>query len=221
MFTSPVFNDTLNSFTLRFYNQKIEKLYQSSVYDECWKYFSPFYAMLLSLLGLIVLLIYQTVNSYDIHEPEDGLYYMCAAIACATFTVLEAIVASFKRLKPLRSILLLIGIFSSIILSSIHPHKTPVFRPATIGALMIAMAGLFFYSFNWIIGSIEFFVGILSVTVVYMNQIDVIAPQTPLYMPFVSIGFTLWIIPYLLYCWEKRARYNSFLQWCSNKVTLY
>ena len=221
MFTSPIFNDTLNSFTLRFHSQKIEELYQSSVYDECWKYFSPFCAMLLSLIGFIAILAYLTVDSYGVYDPEDALYYMCATIACSAFTVLEAIVVSFKKLKSLRSIFLSIGICSSVILASINPHRNPIFRPATIGALMIAMVGSFFYSFSWIIGSLEFLIGILALTVVYMKQMDVFAPKTPHYMPFLSIGLALWIVPYLLYCWEKRARYSSFLQWCSNKVTLY
>ena len=89
---------------------------------------------------------------------------------------------------------------------------------SSVGLLLLALMDCIVYSTNWIAGSLSFLAGIgVWVALIMLKSLDRIST---LGAAVSSSNFCvgLWVVPFLLYWSEKRARHDIFVQWCQLKV---
>ncbi len=84
--------------------------------------------------------------------------------------------------------------------------------------MLLALVDCIVYSSNWIIGAVLATTGILIWDTSFITSYFDVVNNEELVIPLVNFTVGIWVVPFLLYWSEKKARHNAFLQWTSLKV---
>jgi len=214
------FETLYSPFTLIFYNRKLEDYYQRNRIDSCLLYFSPFYLILITITFILCTTIYMGLQFLSLGQTKPGWYFLIGDSLLAAGMILEIIVNLIKKLQMMRCVLLSICIFISTALANCSIMTTPTVRLGSVGLLLIATMDCIVYSYNWLIGSAVVIVGDIIWVLFFVDTFATIVPSDSFTLLLVNFSVAIWVVPFLLYWSEKKARQNAFLQWSSNKVFL-
>ncbi len=67
------------------------------------------------------------------------------------------------------------------------------------------------------VGSALISTGIFGWTLIFAIKYKNLVPPVSLLIPCLNFSVTIWLVPFLLYLSEKRARNRAYFQWCSHK----
>jgi len=214
------FENHYSPFTLIFYNRKLEDYYQRNRADLCLSHFSPFYLILITIIFIVCTTIYMGYQLFSLGQTKVGWFFVIGDGLLVLGMILEIIVNLIKKLQKMRCILLCIFIFLATAVVNCSIFMTPVSRLGSVGLMLIATMDCLVYSYNWIIGSAVIITGNIIWVVFFITFFAKIASAETLTLILLNFSVADWVVPFLLYWSEKKARQNAFLQWSSNKVFL-
>ncbi len=86
--------------------------------------------------------------------------------------------------------------------------------------MLLAMIDSIIYARNWMIGSAVICSGLLTWTAIFMLKYSGAFTVYGVLIPALNFNMSSWVVPFLLYWSEKKARYNAYLRWKGESVLL-
>ena len=227
MLINQAFEDFITPWSLSFKKPKLEALYQDSLNNDYLRRFSPFYAVLISVMAIsftTLCLLRCSLNSEGSTEVITIIAYSAVNILSV---ILELAVNFYVKLKRLRTIPLILAtcLAFTIVLSRraistsfMLGYSSYLNKNRSLGNLLLVIIGCIYYSPSWIASSVAYTVGTAAwIGCFIFTQISD-RGTFDLVVSVLNYVFACWVGPFLIYWAEKEKRRRVFTQWCAQKV---